>query len=96
MAFKKGKSGNPEGRPQGAPNKITGELRELLKTTLEGELNQVKNYFDSIDDPEKKLELLSRFLPYVVPKLNAIEMNADVNKVHQIEFVNVSKQFPDE
>ncbi|MDY6915798.1 MAG: hypothetical protein SVM86_05755 [Candidatus Cloacimonadota bacterium] len=84
------------GREQGTPNKITGELRELLKTTLEGELNQVKKYFDSIDDPEKKLELLSRFLPYVVPKLNAVEMNADVNKVHQIEFVNVSKQFPDE
>jgi len=84
------------GREQGTPNKITGELRDVLKTTLEGELNQVKNYFDSIDDPEKKLELLSRFLPYVVPKLNAIEMNADVNKVHQIEFVNVSKQFPDE
>ncbi|MFP4023742.1 MAG: hypothetical protein ACLFVR_04380 [Thiohalospira sp.] len=84
------------GREQGTPNKITGELRGLLKTTLEGELNQVKNYFDSIDDPEKKLELLSRFLPYVVPKLNTVEMNADVNKVHQIEFVNVSKQFPDE
>jgi len=85
------------GREQGTPNKITGELREVLTTALEGELNKVKNYFNSIEEPEKKLELLSKFLPYVLPKLNAIEMEGNPPPaIKGITFVNVSKQFPDE
>ncbi len=35
MAFKKGQSGNPNGRKPGVPNKITTETRVLFKAMLE-------------------------------------------------------------
>jgi len=85
------------GREHGTPNKITGELREVLKTALESELNNINDYFNNIEAPEKKLELLSKFLPYIIPKLNTIEMEGNPPPaIKGITFVNVSKQFPDE
>lgn len=35
MAFKKGQSGNPKGRPKGAQNKLTKTFKELIEGTLE-------------------------------------------------------------
>lgn len=34
MAFQKGKSGNPKGRPKNSPNKITGEVKAMVLEAL--------------------------------------------------------------
>jgi len=35
MGFKKGESGNPEGRPKGSLNKTTKDIRELISEALD-------------------------------------------------------------
>jgi hypothetical protein len=63
------KAGNP-GKPKGAKNKVSIEAKQLLKTILEGEFEHIQEALDQIrkKDKFKYLELLSKYLPYVVPK----------------------------
>lgn len=42
MPFQKGKSGNPRGRPKGAPNKLTTDMRAVFKALVEGEFEDLR------------------------------------------------------
>ena len=61
------KAGN-KGRPIGAENRVTREMRELLDKALQGEVKRIPEYIASITDPEKKLNALAKLLPYILPK----------------------------
>ena len=43
MGFKKGESGNPEGRPKGSLNKTTNEIRELISKAIDTDKIKDKN-----------------------------------------------------
>jgi hypothetical protein len=70
MPFKKGISGNPNGRKAGSPNKITKEVRTALKDFIETNTDNLQVLFDELD-AKQKLQFYADLLPYVVPKLNA-------------------------
>ena len=70
MPFKPGHSGGP-GRPKGASNKITDEIREQFSKLLENQLPDVERWIRQTaqDDPAKAVDLLIKISERFVPKL---------------------------
>lgn len=72
--MRKGQTNNPKGRPKGAPNRVTRELRDVLKATVEGELEKLPDYLSRLDE-SKRLDVLLKLLPYVLPKVESVPLN---------------------
>lgn len=70
MAFKKGQSGNPKGKPKGAENKLTKEARTIFLETLEGQAEHIADAFDEVrrENPKAYLDLFAKYAQYFVPK----------------------------
>ena len=66
-----GKTNNPNGRPAGSPNKLTAELRTILKGIIENELEGLADRIEALE-PDKRLELIIKLLPYVLPKVEPV------------------------
>jgi actin-like ATPase involved in cell morphogenesis len=60
------------GRVHGTPNRITAEMREALKTILNNEIEILPQLLEKMK-PDKRAEILSRLLPFVMPKNYSIE-----------------------
>lgn len=76
--MEKGQTNNPNGRKKGSPNLMTRELRELLRTAFNDEINSIPATLKSME-PKERLDMLCKFLPYFAPKMQsiAIEDNRD-------------------
>ena len=74
-----GGSGKARGRPPGAPNKITRDIRAALRDLAEGNADRVQSWLDSVaeKDPAEALRLWLGLLRYVTPTLQAAAI-ADV------------------
>jgi hypothetical protein len=74
--FKKGQSGNRRGRPKGAVNKSTKEIKEAFQMLLEQNLPHLNKWLQEVasEDPEKALSLVLRLSEYIIPKLARQEM----------------------
>lgn len=69
------------GRESGTPNKVTGEMRELLKQFTVSKYPDFVRSFDNLEDTDKTKIFVS-ILPYVAPKLQAIQIE-DVSKTQE-------------
>jgi hypothetical protein len=68
MPQPKGQTGNPNGRPKGVQNKLSIELKELMSTFLNGNINTFIKDFKKIDDPVQRAKLYLEAYKTVVPK----------------------------
>ena len=59
------------GRQKGTPNKLTKELRSVLKDILYQELEQIQERLDALK-PKERVELIIKLMPYVLPKVTSI------------------------
>lgn len=77
--MEKRKTNNPNGRPKGTPNKITTDLREFIRLLLSDNLEQLRADFEQLEGKDR-LIIMERLLSYVLPKLNNMVINEDVDK----------------
>lgn len=56
------------GREPGTPNKLTKELRAVLKNVLHDEIELLPDHFCKLE-PKDRLELLVKLLPFALPKV---------------------------
>jgi hypothetical protein len=76
MAFEKGQSGNPAGRPLGAANKATAKMRQTITDFLDEQFLKVKEDFTKLK-PRDRVRLYIELLQYSVPKLQSVQLETD-------------------
>jgi hypothetical protein len=74
MKFKKGQSGNPKGRPKGAKDKATADLRERVGQLLDDEFDQIKADLSELS-PKERVNAWIKLLDFTLPRLQRVEQN---------------------
>lgn len=66
------------GRVAGTPNKVTKAAKEVLSGFIEGEAENFKSAMKDIYENDKPLyaALYIKMLPYVLPKLNSVDVTS--------------------
>ena len=59
------------GRKKGTPNRITKELRSLLKDIMYDEIDALQERLDALT-PKERVELLIKLMPYALPKVISV------------------------
>ena len=59
------------GREKGTPNRLTKELRSVLKDIVYQELEKIEEHLNELE-PKERLELVLKLMPYTLPKVNNI------------------------
>ena len=64
------------GRQKGTPNKLTRELRSVLKDVLYEEIDRLPERLDELNTKDR-LELLVKLMPFVFPKVQSVSQSLD-------------------
>ena len=62
------------GRQKGTPNRLTRELRVVLKDVVYQELSLVQENLSKLD-PKDRIDLLIKLIPFVCPKVKSENYN---------------------
>lgn len=80
MPFERGISGNPEGRPRGATNKTSSQLREMITDFLENRFEKVIQDFEELK-PKDRVKLYCDLLQYGLPRLQAVQLETEFDRL---------------
>lgn len=84
MKFQAGNNG----KPKGAVNQTTKQVKEVISTLLEKEFQDIEQYKEKLT-PSEWLNVLVKLVPYVVPKQT--ETNATINTPQQVDWERLFK-----
>jgi len=88
MPFEKGKSGNPGGRPKGARNISSGEVKKIILEILGREFNP-----DRISEdlkglkPQQRLNFFLRLASLILPKEQDLKINYERLTPEQVDLI---------
>jgi len=68
------------GRPKGAQNKTSKQVKEILSDILSDEIEAIPKRLNQLSDKDR-LDIVIKLLPYLLPKQKEIDMSVknDVN-----------------
>ena len=89
MAFKKGVSGNPNGRKKGATNKTTAEIKEIITRIVGNQLDRLEKDLDTLrkTNPSKAVDISTKLIDYVIPRMSKLDVEGELT--HKVEKVIV-------
>jgi len=95
MAFKKGVDSkrNVNGRPKGAPNKTTAEIKEIITRIVGNQLDRLEKDLDKVreDDPIEAMKLATKLIDYVLPKQTKMELDGQLTQRVEKVIIEIKK-----
>ena len=84
MPFKKGKSGNPNGRPKGSPNTDTSLVKEVYIQIINSNLENVNDWIEEVGrtNPLQAIKIILKMSDYVLPKLSRVKHIQEVKEIN--------------
>lgn len=91
MGLPKGMTNNPRGRPRGVGNKKNIQFRESIAQILNDNWKYVQKDLKTLD-PKDRLSFIEKLLPFVVPKIQAVGVMADLKGLSGEQISNLTGQ----
>ena len=87
-----------KGRPKGALNRSTEEMKLTLARATNNVLSTLNTDLENIKkkDPAKAIELAMKLMEYTLPKLSRTEVSGEINQRIQQISVNIQQKVIDE
>lgn len=91
MAFEKGESGNPNGRPKGSKNRSTKAMKKVLAQLIDDNLDNMSVWLNEIakDDPRVAFQCMLNMMKFNIPKIS--RTSAVVEKEEEVQTKNYSE-----
>ena len=74
------------GRPKGAQNKTSKQVKELLSDILSDEIEAMPERLNQLSDKER-LDIVIKLLPYILPKQKELEISNDITKMNLPDYI---------